>query len=93
MVKERRAGLRVSTDEGGKVFCFRSPVLPCRVIELSERGARLVFGGELPMSDDVMLVMEDLGRIEVATVRWRRDRTLGIEFRSDPDRLPFGFSS
>ncbi len=87
MVRDRRSVARHLTSVTGKIYSSGSPVVPCTIVDISERGARLQFVGVAPPHDNFMLVIEDLGEVHSGTVRWRRGTTVGIEFTRDPDDL------
>ena len=87
MLRDRRTGARVRTLEIGRVFSSSEPAIDCTVIEVSERGARLVFGSEIPTAENLLLVMESLGQVRTGVVRWRTGSTIGIEYVRDPEDL------
>jgi hypothetical protein len=86
MLRDRRSEPRLKALKDGKVFTSSAPAMPCSVIELSERGARLLFTDETPAGDDLLLILED-GRVRVGIIRWRRGRTVGVEYTGDPNEL------
>jgi hypothetical protein len=57
----------------------------CRVIDISQGGAKIRTGATLKVDDQVTLEVEWLGKI-LGNVRWVLDDTTGIAFR---DPLPY----
>jgi hypothetical protein len=51
---------------------------PCRVIDLSPTGARLVIDGEIGKSFVLLLSLNVAGR--KARIKWRRGNQVGIQF-------------
>ena len=52
-------------------------VVPCRVLNLSARGAKLEFDAALASGDRVTLIMEPLGEFS-GSISWRRDGQAGL---------------
>ena len=53
-------------------------VRPCRVVDLSPTGARLVIEGDIPKSFALLLSLNSAGR--KARIKWRRGDQIGIQF-------------
>jgi hypothetical protein len=53
-------------------------VRPCRVIDLSPAGARLVIEGDVTKSFVLLLSLNSAGR--KARIKWRRGHQVGIQF-------------
>jgi hypothetical protein len=74
--RERRKHARKGTLWHGELRTPRGAV-PCRVLNLSSRGAQLEIDGAVAPGESVTLVMEPLGEFS-GIVAWRRDGRAGL---------------
>jgi len=87
MLLERRSVPRRIVQVIGKIYSSGSPIIPCVVLNISERGAQLQFEKATPLCDNLLLIIEEFGRVHSGAIRWRQGTKVGMEFRRDPDDL------
>jgi hypothetical protein len=87
---ESRSARRLKVLKTGKVvFNNSASVLSCTVRDLSETGAKLVFGEALAdLPDDFKLVFPQDNSSREAKVMWRKGATIGVQFTSESKRAP-----
>ena len=67
--------------KGGKVIFNRGQsIIDCSIRDLSEGGAKLVFGGPTNMPHEFQLQLPD-GRRFQCELRWARDGAVGVKFQ------------
>ncbi len=87
---ESRAAKRLKVLKTGKVVFNNSlSVLTCTVRDLSDTGAKLVFGdAAFDMPDDIRLIFPQDNTMRDAKVMWRKGSSVGIHFTSELRRAP-----
>jgi hypothetical protein len=85
MVKDQRAGgQRDPCEFEAKIVVDReAPVLPCRVMDISEQGAKLQVAGDIHLPDvfSVRLpVLEEIDDERSVCLRWRNGDLIGVKF-------------
>jgi hypothetical protein len=83
-MEERRKSARRRTLKRGKVILTKWTVMDCVVRNLSERGARLEFGGPVELPKTFQLQLMDSGATLAAELLWQRGLTAGVSFPKAP---------
>ena len=58
----------------------------CIVVDLSLGGARLHFAERIEMGQEVALILDRIGSLR-AEVVWQEERSIGVRFTDDPQRI------
>src|SRR4051812_41761235 len=74
---ERRSAVRIPVDLDARVF---PGALQCRVLDLSDKGARVRFDDPTVHADDLILVLWEDGRAFEAHAVWWRGEEIGVRF-------------
>jgi hypothetical protein len=87
---ESRAARRLKVLKTGKaVFNNGASVLSCTVRDLSETGAKLLFGEPLSnLPENFRLIFPQDNTSREARVMWRKGVSIGVQFTSDVKRAP-----
>lgn len=80
--KDRRAAPRTPTTLRGKVF---PGAVDCTISDFNKRGARLRFSGPPPRDETLVVVVWSSGQAFEATLRWRSDDEIGVQFEASRD--------
>jgi len=83
-MEERRKSSRRRTLKRGKVILTKWTVMDCVIRNLSERGARLEFGGPVDLPKAFQLQLIDTGATVPAELLWQRGLTAGVSFPKTP---------
>ncbi len=78
--KKSRNSDRKTTFRFGRVTCTNREEYTCILRDLSETGAKLVFEGEVALSPQVTLRIEQTGEYKRARVVWQKEREAGLAF-------------
>ena len=82
---ERRKGKRSRSLLGARiVFNNRASTFDCTVRNISETGARLVFGGPVSAPDEFDLVISQKERTYRCRIAWRNANEMGVTFLDAP---------
>jgi hypothetical protein len=79
-MEERRKSSRRRTLRRGKIIMTKWTVMDCLVRNLSEKGARLEFGGPVELPKTFQLEILDSGPTYSAELLWQRGLTAGVSF-------------
>ncbi len=87
---ESRAAKRLKVLKTGKVIFNKNlAVINCTVRDLSETGAKLVFGdASVVVPDEIKLVLQQDNTVREAKVMWRKGEAIGVHFTSEARRAP-----
>ena len=77
---DRRKSSRRRTLKRGKVILTKWTVMDCLIRNLSEKGARLEFGGPVELPKTFQLELIEEGRTVAAELLWQRGLTAGVSF-------------
>lgn len=79
---EKRKSVRQRTLLYGEIVCTGGLVLSCAVRDISEGGAKLVFGNPFGVPDRFELHIAAKHQVMHCEVRWRRGNQVGVQFRT-----------
>jgi hypothetical protein len=80
---ERRITSRQKSFLQGRIFYnHRRSSVDCLVRDVSDTGAKLVFGVNIP--DVVELYLSNKDEVRRAKVQWRKGTEMGVDFNDDP---------
>jgi hypothetical protein len=82
---ERRITSRQKSFLQGRIFYnHRRSSVDCLVRDVSDTGAKLVFGGTVNIPDVVELYHSNTDEVRRAKVQWRKGNEMGVDFNDDP---------
>ena len=80
---DRRATPRHKVDLGGKLlFPDASRIVDCRVVDMTEDGARIKFAAGLDVPDRAYLWELKTNMVFECNVRWRKAGSIGVSFQT-----------
>lgn len=85
-VSNRRNAVRIRTIRNARIK-FGNTNLDCVLLDFSSRGARVNVGSATDIPKKLMIVLHD-NSSHNATLRWARDREIGLEFIKDSEDSP-----
>lgn len=81
MDNDRRAFLRYEVRKDGRLlFVDRPCLVECTIRDISEDGALLSMPSVVPLPAVVLLWEEATGALHECEVKWRKGRTVGVQF-------------
>lgn len=84
---DRRRSNRSRSLLGARiVFNNRASTIDCTVRNLSETGAKLVFGAPVAAPDEFELLISQKARSHRCRIAWRKANEIGVEFIQAPAR-------
>jgi hypothetical protein len=82
---ERRITSRQKSFLQGRIYYnHRRSSVDCLVRDVSDTGAKLVFGGTVTIPDVVELYLSNKDEVRRAKVQWRKGNEMGVDFNDDP---------
>jgi hypothetical protein len=82
---ERRITSRQKSFLQGRIYYNqRRSSVDCLVRDVSDTGAKLVFGEPVSVPDVVELYLSNKDEVRRAKVQWRKGREMGVDFNDDP---------
>jgi PilZ domain-containing protein len=82
---ERRITSRQKSFLQGRIYYNkRRSSVDCLVRDVSDTGAKLVFGGTVTIPDVVELYLSNKDEVRRAKVQWRKGHEMGVDFADDP---------
>ncbi|MCW8087336.1 PilZ domain-containing protein [Sabulicella glaciei] len=85
-VSNRRNAVRIRTIRNARIK-FGNTNLDCVLLDFSSRGARVNVGSATDLPKKLVIVLHD-NSSHNATLRWARDREIGLEFIKDSEDSP-----
>jgi hypothetical protein len=87
---ESRTNKRLKVLKTGKIIFNNSlSVMSCTIRDLSDTGAKLIFGETATnLPDDFRLIFTQDNTMRDVKVMWRKGETVGVHFTSEPRRAP-----
>ena len=80
-MKERRLSARKRSLLQGRVYYnHRRATVDCLVRDISEQGAKLVFGEAAAIPDVIELYLPGREELHRVVVQWRKDNEMGVDF-------------
>lgn len=84
-MKDRRKQIRRRTYLGGQIaYRQRYCAIDCLVRNLSQDGARLVFGGQPMIPTEFELIISQSGETRRARLIWNKATEVGVQFAHQP---------
>jgi len=59
--------------------------IDCSVRDMTDQGARVRLAGDVPLPEQVWLIVVNTGKAHEADVAWRTDREVGLRFLNEVD--------
>jgi hypothetical protein len=82
---ERRTSSRHKSFLQGRVYYNnRRSSVDCLVRDVSDAGAKLVFGEAVTVPDVVELYLSNKDEVRRVKVQWRKGHEMGVDFNDDP---------
>jgi len=82
---ERRITSRQKSFLQGRIYYNkRRSSVDCLVRDVSDTGAKLVFGVTVTIPDVVELYLSNKDEVRSAKVQWRKGNEMGVDFTDDP---------
>ncbi len=76
--------VRRASCRGASIYNNRRSSVDCLVRDISDTGAKLVFGGTVNIPDVVELYLPNKDEVRRAKVQWRKGNEMGVDFNDDP---------
>lgn len=87
-MQDRRALARQNVEFNGKlIFVDAARIIDCRVVDMTEDGARVELSGATEMPDRVYLWERQTNMVFECAVRWRKPGCIGISFQGSCGRV------
>jgi hypothetical protein len=83
MPERRTASRHKSLLQGRVYYNSRRSSVDCLVRDVSDKGARLVFGESVAVPDVVELYLPNKDEVRRAKVQWRKGHEMGVDFGGD----------
>jgi hypothetical protein len=80
MTERRQAARKKSLLQGRVYYNNRRSSVDCIVRDISERGAKLVFGEAVAIPDVIELYLPGKEELHRVVVQWRRGNEMGVDF-------------